>query len=127
VQALARREAELLGQSPASGHVLVALIWEGGGLAAQALADAGLPKSAEEDIRQRLDDAPDSQRGMAAIELQHQAAVIANDLGHDYVGTEHQLLAITRDESLSEGVLSADVRRDASAGAHERMSRAPER
>jgi hypothetical protein len=47
MQALARREAELLGQPSASGHVIVALIWEGGGLAAHALEDLGLPKGAD--------------------------------------------------------------------------------
>lgn len=127
IQTLARREAELLDQPPASGHVLVALIWEGGGLASAALADAGLPKGVDEDIRRRLADAPDGQQGMELFELLRQAAVVANDLGHDYVGTEHQLLVISRDESLSEEVLAADVRRHARARVHERLSSVPKR
>ena len=125
VHALARREAELLDQVPASGHVLVALIWEGGGIAAAALTEVGLAKSADRDIRRRLADASDSERGIGADDLHRAAAGIATDLGHAYVGTDHQLLAIINDASLSETVLRADLRERASAQVHGRLPRQP--
>ena len=115
VRALAIREAELLDQAPASGHVLVALIWEGGGVASAALADAGLPKGADHEVRERLADAADLDRGMGADALLGAAGKIARDFGHDYVGTEHQLLAIVADSSLGAAVLAPDVRNRAAA------------
>jgi hypothetical protein len=111
----------LLDQPPTSGHVLVALIWEGGGLAAHVLADVGLGKGTDEDIRERLVGTSDSQRGVGLVELQYQAAVIAADLGHDYVGTEHQLLAIAGDEALGHVVLAAEVRQRAAASVNKRL------
>jgi hypothetical protein len=121
VRALTRREAELLQQPPASGHTLVAIIWEGEWIAAQALADAGLPAGSEHQIRKQLADLPASERGMDASELLHQASVVAKELGHGHIGTEHQLLAIIDDEALSELVLSSEARRQARASIHTRL------
>jgi hypothetical protein len=61
VRALAAREAELLGQEPTSGHLLVALIWDADGIAATALAEAGLPKGRENAIRDALRETPDTE------------------------------------------------------------------
>jgi hypothetical protein len=121
VQALARREAELLDQPPASGHVLLALVWEGGGLAARALADAGLSQGDEDEIRTRLAAAADSERGTSAVELRRTAARIAADLGHDYIGTEHQLPALIDDAALGETILPAGVRQRAGARLRENV------
>lgn len=123
VEALARREAELLEQAPASGHVLIALIWEGGGLAAHALTAAGLPKGAEDDLRQRLALTPDSERGVNSHKLLVLAARIAAELSHDHVGTEHLLLAIRDDGNLGEAVLARDIRDAASAWVREKLQR----
>jgi hypothetical protein len=126
VQALARREAELLDQPVSSGHVLVALIWEGGGIGAAALADCGLRKGADDAIRERLATAASSTEiGVGAMELQVRAGTVAAEMGHDYVGTEHQLLAITEDTALSETILSRDARARAAAGCRERLERPP--
>ena len=54
IVALARREAESLGQPCTSGHVLVVLIWEAGGVAARALSEAGLAKGSEDVVRRWL-------------------------------------------------------------------------
>jgi hypothetical protein len=121
VQALARREAELLDQPPASGHVLLALVWEGGGLAARALAGAGLSEGADEEIRTRLAAAAESERGTSAVELQRTAARIAAGLGHDHLGTEHQLLALIDDATLGETILPAGVRQRAGARLRENV------
>jgi ATP-dependent Clp protease ATP-binding subunit ClpC len=119
VRALATREAELLSQPPASGHVLVVLIWEAGGVAARALSEVGLGKGTENDLRRWLSGAPESERGMGEGELMHAAAKVANELGHNYVGTEHQLLAIIADVALGDGALTADMRDRAGARVRE--------
>jgi hypothetical protein len=64
---LAEREAELLGQPPSSGHVLVALIWDGGGIAAAALRDFGLGDA--EEVRLRLRQSDPARVGMALLSL----------------------------------------------------------
>jgi ATP-dependent Clp protease ATP-binding subunit ClpC len=118
VVALARREAKALGQPCTSGHVLVVLIWETGGVAARALAEVGLAKGSEDVVRRWLSGAPQSERGMAIDELLHAAEKVAGELGHNYLGTEHQLLAITEDDSLGADAFPADLREH--AGAHVR-------
>jgi ATP-dependent Clp protease ATP-binding subunit ClpA len=118
VVALARREAESLGQPCTSGHVLIVLIWEAGGVAARALSEAGLAKGSEHVVRRWLSGAPQPERGMALDELLHAAEKVAGELGHNYLGTEHQLIAITEDDSLGAGAFPADVRE--AAGAHVR-------
>jgi Clp amino terminal domain, pathogenicity island component len=120
VVALARREAELLGQPCTSGHVLVVLIWEAGGVAARALSEVGLAKGSEDVVRRWLSGAPQSERGMALDELLHAADKVAGELGHNYLGTEHQLLAIAADDYLGDDAFPADVRE--LAGAHVRES-----
>jgi Clp amino terminal domain, pathogenicity island component len=123
VRALAAREAELLHQTPASGHLLVALIWVADGVGASALAEAGLEKGAETELRRRLADAPASARGVDEHVSLGVAAKLAGQYGHDYIGTEHQLLAVICDVSLDEALLGADVRRRARGYIDELFSR----
>lgn len=123
VRALAIREAELLDQAPASGHVLVALIWEGGGVAATALAGAGLPKGADHEVRERLAGAADLDLGMGADALLGAAGKIACDFGRDYLGTEHQLLAIVADSSLGAVILPPDVRNRAAVAVRSALAK----
>ena len=100
---------------------------EGKGLASAALSYAGLPKGTEEDIRRRLADTPDRQQGMELDKLLGQAAFAVTELGHDYVGTEHQLLVIASDDLLSPAVLAVEARRAASAHVRQRLSELPTR
>ena len=110
VLALARHEAESLGQPCTSGHVLVVLIWEAGGIAAHALSEAGFARGSEDAVRRWLADAPERERGMPLNELLDAAENAAVELGHNYLGTEHQLLAITDDASLGADAFPTDVR-----------------
>ncbi len=122
VVALARHEAESLGQPCTSGHVLLVLIWEAGGVAARALSEVGLAKGSEDVVRRWLNGAPESELGMAVDELLYAAEKMARELGHNYVGTEHQLLAITADSYLGAGALPADLRELVSARLRETRS-----
>ena len=88
-------------------------MWEGEWIAAQALADAGLPKGSDGHIREQLADVPASERGMDASELLHQASVVAKELGHGHIGTEHLLLVIIDDAALGEAVFSSEARHQA--------------
>jgi hypothetical protein len=110
IDALARREGELLGQDPAAGHLLVALVWEGGGIAAIALADGGLAKGTEARLREQLAGTPSAERGASLGATLGSAATIAAELGDDWIGTEHQVLAIVRDATLGEAVFSRSAR-----------------
>jgi hypothetical protein len=108
VSRLAEREAELLGQPPRSGHVLVALVWDGGGVAAAALRQLGLQDP--ETIRSSLRNEQDSRLGMSVGSLMGAAGREADALGQEFIGTEHQLLAIADDPSLSTSVLDEALR-----------------
>jgi hypothetical protein len=119
VSRLAEREAELLGQPPSSGHVLVALVWDGGGVAAIALRELGV--SDPEDIRSRLRDAHGSGLGMDLYSLIGAAGRQAEALGQGFIGTEHQLLAIAEDSSLKTEVLDEGLRDRARARVREIM------
>ncbi len=110
VVALARHEAESLGQPCTSGHVLLVLTWEAGGVAARALSEVGLAKGSEDVVRRWLNGASEFELGMAVDELLHVAEKMARELGHNYLGTEHQLLAVTADSSLGAGAFPADLR-----------------
>lgn len=105
---LAQREAELLDQPAGSGHALVAVIWDGGGVAASVLGRLGVDDV--EEIRSRLRSSGLSGLGMDLDSLMGAAGRAAHDLGHGFVGTEHQLLAITDDVQLSAEVLADELR-----------------
>lgn len=115
LQSLAKREAELLDQDATSAHLLVAAIWEGDGIAAQALADSGLAKGTENGLRSLLASAPPDGRGMTLHQASFEAAKIADGLGHSHLGTEHQLLAIIGDATLTDAVFPTEAREHADA------------
>ena len=95
-------------------HILLALIREGEGVAAQVLTNLGveLPKvrMAVEFIVGRGDRPPQGEIGLTAggkrtIEL---AIDEARRMGHNYIGTEHLLLGLVReDEGIAAGVLES--------------------
>jgi hypothetical protein len=81
--AIARYEADVHGRCPPhGGHLLIALAWERAGIAGQVLAGLGVA----------VDDAGPAGAPLAAV----MAAAVgeAQGRGHDYIGTEHALLAL---------------------------------
>lgn len=104
VMSLAVREAQRLGhQQVGTPHVLLALIREGHGVAMVALAmmnlDFRLIVQAAERPSDVLDDAPSGDDGYTAAtrRMLDRAAVEAEELRDDSVGTEHLLLAMLHD------------------------------
>ena len=106
--ALAREEAARLGHEyVGSEHILLGLMREGGGVASSALAELDIKP---ETVRQRVEEAvkkgtaprkdnpelPYTSRAKKVLEL---AMTEARDLGHGYVGSEHLLLGILREET----------------------------
>lgn len=88
-----------------SEHLLLGLLQEGSGVAAKALTAAGMTSEAVEDKIKELvgTGAPLSgvqpqltPRSKRILEL---SALEARNLGHNYIGTEHILMAIIRDGS----------------------------
>ena len=87
-----------------SEHLLVGLIKEDTGVAAKALSDAGItPEIAENKIREMIGTGEAlplntelslTPRSKRILEI---AAMEARRLGHNYIGTEHILMAIIRD------------------------------
>ena len=102
---LAQEEARMLNHDyVGTEHILVALIREGGGIAAQALQSLGIT---EEAARQQVEEVvgrgqADPQRGhfpftpraKKTLELALREAL---QLGHNYIGTEHILLGLIRE------------------------------
>jgi hypothetical protein len=97
-----------------SEHLLLGLFEQGASLAAQVLADAGITRSAcEAQVLARIGrgagpvtyERPFTPR---ALEVLRGAVEEALRLGHNYIGTEHLLLAMFRDpESLAAIILAA--------------------
>ena len=87
-----------------SEHLLLGLIREGSGVAARALENAGITEDiAEEKVEELIGsgeplsldkELPLTPRTKRILEI---SAVEARRLGHNYVGTEHILMAIIRD------------------------------
>ena len=110
VVVMAQEEARELGHNyVGTEHILLGLIHEGSGIAAQALTALGVSldetRAQVEAIIGRGDLArvqdgpiPFTPRTKKVLEL---AAREARDLGHDYIGTEHILLGLMRE---SDGV-----------------------
>lgn len=95
-------------------HIMLALLKEGGGLGYKALEKAGVDPAKmqieiEKEIPRKrggfiLGDVPPSSRGKKVLE---DSAEEARNLGHEYIGTEHLLLACAReDDSVTSRFLS---------------------
>ncbi len=112
---LAQEEARMLNQNyVGTEHILLALIREGGGVAAQALESLGIT---EETARQQVEEVagpgqPGTQRGhlpftpraKKMLQLSLREAIA---LGHGHIGTEHILLGLIReDEAVAMRVLN---------------------
>ena len=112
---LAQDEARKLGHdSVGPGHVLLGLLAVGGGIAAAALESLGVSleetRERVEEIAGRGQDAPAGaiQFTPAASQLWDGPLREAMLLGHDYVGTEHLLLALLREgDGVAAQVLAA--------------------
>jgi ATP-dependent Clp protease ATP-binding subunit ClpC len=106
VVVLAQEEARMLNHDyVGTEHILLALIREGGGVAAQALLSLGIT---EEAARQKVEEVvgrgqPGPQKGhlpftppaKKTLQLSLREAIA---LGHAYIGTEHILLGLVRAE-----------------------------
>ncbi|MFP4549313.1 MAG: ATP-dependent Clp protease ATP-binding subunit [Spirochaetales bacterium] len=106
-------------------HIMLALLKEGGGLGYKALEKASIDPAKmqieiEKEIPRKrggfiLGDVPPSSRGKKVLE---DSAEEARSLGHEYIGTEHLLLACAREANsitarfLSEQSNSADSLRE---------------
>ena len=77
-------------------HLLFGLAAESDGLAAQLLKSLGADANAIRDCLRSLDDSHQAGAGQDLAQLQHWAHDELAPLGHNYVGTEHLLLALTR-------------------------------
>ena len=104
VLVLAQEEARLLNHSfIGTEHILLGLIGEGDGLAAQALATLGITPEA---VRQKVEETigvagtgrsgspPFTPRAKKVLELSLRETL---QLGHDHIGTEHLLLGLVRE------------------------------
>src|SRR3954454_7557830 len=107
VLALAREEAARLhNEYVGTAHILLGLIPEGGGVAATVLQNLSVEL---DEIQQKIEetvkkgkagqasgpDLPYTSRAKKVLEL---AMAEARDLNHSYVGTEHLLLGLLREE-----------------------------
>jgi ATP-dependent Clp protease ATP-binding subunit ClpC len=106
VVVLAQEEARMLNHSyVGTEHILLALIHEGGGVAAQALKSLGVT---EEAARQQVEEVvgqgqtgpqrgplPFTPRAKKMLQLSLREAIA---LGHGYIGTEHILLGLVRED-----------------------------
>jgi ATP-dependent Clp protease ATP-binding subunit ClpC len=104
VLALAQDEARMLNHNYiGTEHLLLGLIHEGGGVAAQALESLGVSLEA---VRQQVEEIigqgqhstagriPFTPRAKKVLELSRREALA---MGHNYVGTEHILLGLIRE------------------------------
>jgi ATP-dependent Clp protease ATP-binding subunit ClpA len=113
VVVLAQEEARMLNHNYiGTEHILLGLIHEGEGVGAAALQALGISLDA---VRQQIEeiigqgqqapsgDIPFTPRARAVLELSLREAL---QLGHNYIGTEHLLLALTREsESVAAQIL----------------------
>ena len=88
VMLVARYEADVYGKCPPnSGHLLMALAWEGLGIAAQVLDELGVTLA-------RTVAAAQEEGSVPLMAVIARAAEEARDRGHDHIGTGHALLAL---------------------------------
>jgi ATP-dependent Clp protease ATP-binding subunit ClpC len=106
VMGLARNEAQRLGHDAiGTEHILIALVKEGSGVAARALAILEIDsKKIIQEIEKQVQAEPKpaasgalpfTPRSRRALEFAHEEAA---NLGHDYIGTEHLLLGLLREQ-----------------------------
>jgi predicted ArsR family transcriptional regulator len=106
VVVLAQEEARVLNHNCiGTEHILLALIREGGGVAARALESLGITEEAArqqvEEITGRGEPGPQrghipfTPRGKKILQLSLREAIA---LGHAYIGTEHILLGLLRED-----------------------------
>jgi len=106
VMSLARAEAQRLGHdSIGTEHILLALIKEGSGVAARAMQNLDIDlKKVGEEVEKQIPSEPKpvaagslpfTPRAKRALEFAHEEAA---NLGHDYIGTEHLLLGLLREQ-----------------------------
>jgi ATP-dependent Clp protease ATP-binding subunit ClpA len=106
VVVLAQEEARVLNHNYiGTEHILLALIREGGGVAARALESLGITEEAArqqvEEITGRGEPGPQrghipfTPRGKKILQLSLREAIA---LGHAYIGTEHILLGLLRED-----------------------------
>src|SRR6266516_1293420 len=94
VMVLAQEEARMLNHNHiGTEHLLLGLIHEGEGVAAQALESLGvsLPAVGQQALAGRI---PFTPRAKKVLELSRREALA---MGHNYVGTEHILLGLLRE------------------------------
>jgi ATP-dependent Clp protease ATP-binding subunit ClpC len=113
VVVLAQDEARMLNHNYiGTEHLLLGLLSEGEGVAAQALKNMGV---SVEDVRRQVDRGeaepgghiPFTPRAKKVLELSLREAL---QLGHDYIGTEHILLGLVREgDGVAAGILGADL------------------
>ena len=139
----ARYEASQLGSVGInSDHLLLGLIRDGKGVAGRVFAEShvsleGLRKEVESRavLREKVPTSVEMPFSEDAKQVLERAAFEADGLGHNYIGTEHLLLGILRDERSPAGALllqkgmRIDAARDAvvrllkEGGTHERHER----
>lgn len=115
VLSLAQEEAERLQHGQiGTEHLLLGLMREEGGVAGRVLRDLGLDARRVEELVNRLTDSGERQLGVA-LELSTGTKKIlelavdeARRMGHHYIGTEHLLLGLVRQQ---EGVAIEVLRR----------------
>lgn len=115
VMELAEQEATRLSHAAVgTEHILLGLIKEGQGVGAQAIKAAGVdPVLLAAECEQQADTEPgrpaDGGRvpSAAAKKVVEMAIEEARGLGHNYVGSEHLLLALSRDEQGAAGKVLA--------------------
>ena len=102
---LAQEEARLLGHNfIGTEHILLGLVHEGEGVAAKALESLGISLEA---VREKVEERtrptgssttgspPFTPRAKKVLELSLREAL---QLGHNYIGTEHMLLGLVRED-----------------------------
>ncbi len=127
IMPLAREHASRLGHAAvAPGHLLLAILEEGTGVAAQVVRNAGIDV---EELRAAVEAASAAPGGAVGPRLPitpdlravlEAAVVEAQDLGHDYVGSEHLLLALVDSGDSAAGGLLIAAGLDP-AGAHRKV------
>lgn len=94
---LAKREAEVLGHAECGAeHVLLALLWEGHGVAAQVLQSLHASDDIREMLLTRMRSSSYRPGEVAMSQLLDDAGEEAKRRGDTYLGTEHVLLAMSR-------------------------------